>query len=132
MSEGGIVSTFLLKGYNPPSTLTSQYIDPKKIIMHEDKPLLLIPYYSVNFQHFITETTPTQGASQAFEVSSATFNPGTSVIAFQNSLSIGSTGGMIMKWNSNVNLKTMAHDPHKKVFGTLYGKVISEYEVSFS
>jgi len=36
-----------------------------------------------------------------------------------------------MKWNSNVSLKKMAHEPHLKIYGNLYGKTISEYEINF-
>lgn len=46
---------FLLKGYNPPDNLSSKYIDPKQILMYEDYPLILIPYYNLNFSHFLTE-----------------------------------------------------------------------------
>lgn len=53
ISDGGILSTFLLKGFVPPADLQSQYIDTKKAILPEDKPLLLIPYYSVNYNHFL-------------------------------------------------------------------------------
>ena len=55
ISEGGIVSTFLLKGYVPPQNLKSQYIDQNSIFMHEDKPMLLIPYYNVSFNNFLKE-----------------------------------------------------------------------------
>ena len=58
LSDGGFISTFLLKGFVPPASLKSLYIDEKKIIMNEDKPLLLIPYYNVNFAHFLTENSP--------------------------------------------------------------------------
>jgi hypothetical protein len=82
LSEGGFLSTFLLKGYVPPKSLKSPYINEKKIIMYEDKPMLLIPYYSVGFSHFLTTSSPQDGVSQLYQISSATFNPGASIIAF--------------------------------------------------
>lgn len=36
-----------------------------------------------------------------------------------------------MKWNANVSLKTMAHEPNEKIFGTLYGKVVTEHDLPF-
>jgi hypothetical protein len=55
ISEGGILTTFLLKGYVVPSSLKSQYFDETKVVFEEDKPLLLIPFYNVNFNHFSTD-----------------------------------------------------------------------------
>ena len=55
VSNKGVVQMFLLKGYNPPDNLSSKYIDPKQILMYEDYPLILIPYYNLNFSHFLTE-----------------------------------------------------------------------------
>lgn len=63
LSEGGFLSTFLLKGYVPPQSLKSPYIDEKKVIMFEDKPMLLIPYYNINFKHFLTSDSPQDGVS---------------------------------------------------------------------
>lgn len=88
LSEGGILSTFLLKGLMPPSSMKSQYIDKKKIVMVEDKPMLLIPYYNVNYGHFQTNDAPLD--SQLYQITSATFHPSISAIAFQNSVTIGS------------------------------------------
>lgn len=36
-----------------------------------------------------------------------------------------------MKWNSNVSLKTMEHDPDNKLFGNLYGKVMVNKDIPF-
>jgi len=36
-----------------------------------------------------------------------------------------------MKWNSNVSLKTMEHEPNEKIYGTLYGKVIVQQDIPF-
>jgi len=36
-----------------------------------------------------------------------------------------------MKWNSNVSLTTMEHEPKGKIYGTLYGKVITEDDIPF-
>lgn len=36
-----------------------------------------------------------------------------------------------MKWNSNINLMTMWHDPNKKFYGNLFGKVIVDQELDF-
>lgn len=55
ISPGGNLTTFLLKGQVAPATLKSDYIDTKSIIMQEDKPMILIPYYEVNFNHFLIE-----------------------------------------------------------------------------
>lgn len=111
VSEGGFLSTFLLKGYVAPLSLTSRYIDEKKAVMHEDKPLLLIPYYNINFNHFMTENAPEVGASQHYQIRSATFHPSLSAIAFQSSITVGSESGLVMKWNSNVSMATMEHEP---------------------
>jgi len=131
VSEGGFLSTFLLKGFVPPLSLKSQYIDEKKIIMHEDKPLLLIPYYNINFGHFLTENSPADDVAQHYQISAATFNPSVSVIAFQNSITVGTHAGLLMKWNSNVSLTTMEHEPKGKIYGTLYGKVITKEDIPF-
>ena len=80
LSEGGILSTFLLKGLMPPNTLKSQYIDKKKIIMNEDKPMLLIPYYNVNYSHF--QTNEARLDSELYQITAASFHPSISVIAF--------------------------------------------------
>jgi len=83
----------LLKGILPPKSLKSQYIDheikEKKIILQEDKPLLLIPYYNINYSHFLTKNSYQDGVSQLYTITAATFNPSVSVIAFQNSISVG-------------------------------------------
>lgn len=129
MSEGGILSTFLLKGYVPPANLQSQYIDPKKILMHEDKPLLLIPFYNVSYNNFLTEAN--QHNAQQYYISSAIFNPMASVTAFQNSIMIGTQGGTIMRWNSNINLSSMKHDPYHKIYGHLFGKSVQAFEPDF-
>ena len=36
-----------------------------------------------------------------------------------------------MKWNSNVSLKTLQHDPENKLFGNLYGKVMVKNDIAF-
>jgi hypothetical protein len=36
ISSTGFVNMYLLKGYMPPKDQKSKYVDPKKIIMHED------------------------------------------------------------------------------------------------
>ena len=99
--------------------------------MHEDKPLLLIPYYNINFSHFLTPDSPAGSVSQLYQISSAAFNPSVSVVAFQNSVSVGTQCGLVMKWNSNVSLETMEHEPGEKIYGTLYGKVITERDIPF-
>ena len=58
LTDKGVVEVFLLKGYNPPDSLQSKYIDKSQIMMYEDLPLILIPYYNLNFSHFLTDTTP--------------------------------------------------------------------------
>ena len=50
----------------PPKSLKSPYINEKKIIMYEDKPMLLIPYYNVSFSHFLTADSPKDGVSQLY------------------------------------------------------------------
>ena len=52
------MNSYLLKGYVPPKSLKSKYVDPKKIIMHEDKPLILIPHFNLNFTNFLTDDSP--------------------------------------------------------------------------
>ena len=99
--------------------------------MHEDKPLLLIPYYNINFGHFLTQDSPRGSVSQLYQISSAAFHPAVSVIAFQNSVSVGTQCGLVMKWNSNLSLQTMEHEPNEKIYGTLYGKVITERDIPF-
>jgi hypothetical protein len=42
---------------------------------------------------------------------------------------MGTQGGLVMKWNANVSLKTMMHEPNEKIFGTLYGKVVTEHDL---
>lgn len=55
-------------------------------------------------------------------ITAGTFNPSASAIAFQNSISLGTQSGQIMKWNSNVSLKNSnRHDLDQKLFGVLYG-----------
>jgi WD40 repeat protein len=36
ISASGFVNMYLMKGYLPPKNIKSKYVDPKKIIMHED------------------------------------------------------------------------------------------------
>ena len=79
ISTRGFLSSFLLKGYIP-AKLKSQYIDEKKIIMREDKPLLLIPYFNINYNHFMTEINPAN-PSTAYQVTAAAFAPAVSIIA---------------------------------------------------
>ena len=55
LTDKGAAELFLLKGYNPPDNLNSIYIDQSKILMYEDLPLILIPYYQLTFGHFLTE-----------------------------------------------------------------------------
>jgi len=50
--------------------------------MHEDKPLILIPYYEINFKHFLTSHSPDAGESSYYWITSAAFNPSISIIAF--------------------------------------------------
>lgn len=73
---------YLLKGYMPHKDQKSKYIDPKTIILFEDRPLILIPYYQVNFLHFLSEESPKQGASELYSITAATYNPSVSIIAF--------------------------------------------------
>ena len=128
-SEGGILSSFLLKGMIAPPSLKSQYIDPKKIVMAEDKPLLLIPFYSLNFCHFLTKRTPHDPVG--FQITSASLHPSASIIAFQNSITLGTQNGTVMKWNSNIDLQSMSHILSLKQYGTLYGKGIVDFEPEF-
>jgi hypothetical protein len=69
--------------------------------MQEDKPMILIPYYEVNFNHFLIdekygtfldhkdEVPARMQNRHSFMITSATFNPSASAIAFQNSISVG-------------------------------------------
>lgn len=134
VSDRGIVQMFLLKGYNPPDNLSSRYIDKEQILMYEDYPLILIPYYNLNFSHFLTEeSAQIEGISKQYQISAAAFNPSISIIAFQNSLTAATTSGLILKWNSNISTSTMRHrsDPNSKLYGVFYGKVITEEDVPF-
>ena len=36
-----------------------------------------------------------------------------------------------MKWNSNVSLKNMVHEPHEKIYGQLYGKILTSHDIPF-
>lgn len=125
---------FLLKGYNPPDTLNSKYIDRSQILMYEDLPLILIPYYNLNFSHFLTEeSAQIEGISKEYKISAAAFNPSISIIAFQNSLIAATASGLILKWNSNISTQTMRHksNANSKLYGVFYGRVITDYDVPF-
>ena len=108
--------------------MKSQYIDAKAILFPEDKPLLLIPYYQLNFAHFLTPDSPATGQSTMYQLTSATFHPAASIIAFQNSILVGSQCGRVLKFNSNIALDTYTHNDKDKVYGTLYGKILTEYD----
>lgn len=134
LTDKGVAELFLLKGYNPPDNLSSIYIAKSEILMYEDLPLILIPYYNLNFSHFLTDNTPQrEGLSDTYKICAAAFHPSISIIAFQNSLVIASASGMIMKWNSNISTQTMRHksEAGSKLYGVFYGKVITDYDIPF-
>ena len=81
ISDKGFVSSFLMKGFVAPAHLKSNYIDDKKIIMREDKPMLLIPFLNINYAHFM-RGPPTGMDSQIYGITSAAFAPAVSIIAF--------------------------------------------------
>ena len=36
-----------------------------------------------------------------------------------------------MRWNSNVAMQTLDHNSQDKIYGTLYGKTLTEYDQPF-
>lgn len=87
MTKQGFTTSFLLKGYDPPkSKLNSKYILSKsKVPMLEDNPLILIPFYNLNFSHFLREGDPAselEGLSVKYRIASFALNPTVSVTAF--------------------------------------------------
>ena len=115
MTAQGFTTSFLLKGYNPPKgQKRSPYVTKQqsKLAMIEDDPLILIPFYNLNFSHFLREGDPAselEGLSVQYRISSFALNPAVSVTAFQHSLVVASNNGLIMKWNANVSLDKMRH-----------------------
>jgi hypothetical protein len=69
--------------------------------------------------------------NDAYTVTAAAFAPAVSIIAFQNSMTVGTVSGRVMRWNSNVSLQTMSHVSNERIYGTLYGKVLTKYDQPF-
>mmetsp|Transcript_40298 Transcript_40298/g.61497 ORF Transcript_40298/g.61497 Transcript_40298/m.61497 type:complete len:158 (-) Transcript_40298:175-648(-) len=124
LSEGGFLSSFLIKGYMPPSKYKSVYFDEKNIVMMEDAPMLLIPYFNINFNHFLTPASEQLVGSQEFQITSAAFNPSISFIGFQSSITVGTENGLIMRWNSNISLDKMQHVDDVQLYSKIFGNFV--------
>jgi hypothetical protein len=66
-----------------------------------------------------------------YTITAAAFAPAVSIIAFQNTLTVGTESGIVMRWNSNVAMQSLSHNSKDKIYGTLYGKSLTQYDQPF-
>jgi WD40 repeat protein len=103
--DAGNVRSFLMRGQVQYQEVENPYIDPKnkKFIFPESRPVMMIPFYELNYQHLLTsDNVSWKNNKTKFQINTATLHPSITFTGFQHNVLVGTKNGSIMKYNTNI------------------------------
>lgn len=91
----------------------------------EARPLSMVPFYELNYQHFITvDNEKWKNNKTNFSIKTSALHPSITFTGFQHNILLGAKNGTIMKYNTNIGKEYLQEDA--KLYNDIYAKTLAK------